>query len=429
MHLLNWDEICKPKSEGGLGLKKFSLMNQAMVAKQFWRISHNSHSLIARALKAKYFPRCSIHDCTPKPHHSWIWRGIVNQRNPKLKESRWWIGKGFDIPLTHQAWYPCSTQNLNNTNLQSKTVADLINHSNGTWKPDLVRAIYPYPISEEIMSNPISKTGTVADKLLWKYSNSGVFKVRDTYKLIQEDTSSSCSNHHSYNSIPTNIWKLIWKVKLPLKIGNFIWKLMHDSLLTLLTLKNRGIQTPSTCPLCNSDEESTSHRFLYCSFARATWHGTTLAIQTSELRNIFCVQIWIGNLLLSYKGMDSVSMRYLQDMFTTLWTMWRHRNSVVHEGIQPNPIEVILTAQHLSCRYQTNLSKAQQPPQQRVHHNSGHPYVEREWQILIKIAGTKRKMAKRCAYAYEARNLQGNIILQVLLVVLLKLPRVQLRKH
>lgn len=61
----------------------------------------------------------------------------------------------------------------------------------------------------------------------------------------------------------------------------------------------------------------------------------------------------------------------------------------------------------LSFRYQTNLSKAQQPPQQRVHHNSGHPYVEKEWQILIKIAGTKRK---RCAYAYEARNLQGNII-------------------
>lgn len=175
VHLLNWDEICKPKSKGGLGLKKFSLTNQALVAKQFWRINHNPQSLIARALKAKYFPRCSIHNCTPKPHHSWISRGIINQRNPKLKEGRWGIGKGSDISLTHQAWYPCSTQNLNNPNVQTKTVADLINHSTGTWKPDLVRAMYPYPISEEIMSNPILKTGTVFDKLFWKFSNSGVF--------------------------------------------------------------------------------------------------------------------------------------------------------------------------------------------------------------------------------------------------------------
>ena len=123
-----------------------------MVTKQFWRINHNSNSLMARAFKAKYFPRISIHECTPKSHHSWIWGGIVNQKNPKLKEGRWWIGKGSDIPLTYQAWYPCP-QNVDNSNLPTKTVADLINHNNGTWKPDLVRSIYPYPISEDIMSN------------------------------------------------------------------------------------------------------------------------------------------------------------------------------------------------------------------------------------------------------------------------------------
>ena len=349
LHLLHWNEICKPKSMGGLGLKKFSLINQAMVAKQFWRISRNPNFLMARAFKANYFPRSSIHECTPKPHHSWIWRGIVNQKNPKPKEGRWWIGKGSDIPLTHQAWYPCPSQNLDNSNLPTKTVADLINYSNGTWKSDLVRSIYPYPISEDIMSNPISRTGSVSDKLFWKYSNSGVFKVRKAYKLLQDDTSLSVSNHHNSTSIPENIWYLIWKVKLPLKIGNFIWKLMHNSLPTFLALTERGITNTSTCPLCNSDEESTSHLFLYCSFARAMWHGTTLAIQTSEQRNI-SVQNWIRNLLNRHERLDEVSMQYLQSIFSALWTLWNHRSMVVHEGIQPNPIEVILTAQNLSCR-------------------------------------------------------------------------------
>ena len=77
LHFINWNEVCTPKSEGGLGLKRFELMNQAMLAKQFWRIAHNPQSLLARTLKVKYFPKGFTHDCSPKPHNSWIWRNII----------------------------------------------------------------------------------------------------------------------------------------------------------------------------------------------------------------------------------------------------------------------------------------------------------------------------------------------------------------
>ena len=72
-------------------------------------------------------------------------------------------------------------------------------------------------------------------------------------------------------------------------------------------------------------------------------------------------------------------MYYLQSSFTTLWTMWNHRNRVVHEGIQPNPIEVILIAQNLSCRYHNILKKDQQPSQQRFQLNSGLSGLGRSW--------------------------------------------------
>ena len=53
LHLINWDKICQPKCKGGLGLKKFSLINQAMIAKQFWRIQQNPSSLLARTYQKK----------------------------------------------------------------------------------------------------------------------------------------------------------------------------------------------------------------------------------------------------------------------------------------------------------------------------------------------------------------------------------------
>lgn len=45
-------------------------------------------------------------------------------------------------------------------------------------------------------------------------------------------------------------------------------------------------------------------------------------------------------------------MRDIHTIFAYLWTIWNHRNLVIHEGKTPIPIEVILTAQSLSCKFQ-----------------------------------------------------------------------------
>ena len=99
----------------------------------------------------------------------------------------------------------------------------------------------------------------------------------------------------------------------------------------------------STCPLCDEAKETTSHLFQFCSFSRATWHGTSFAVHTSDLRNS-SIQQWIERLLQIHKDLESDNMSYLQGIFTTLWSIWTHRNLVVHEGKHPNPLEVVLTA-------------------------------------------------------------------------------------
>lgn len=62
LHLVNWNKLCKPKRFGGLGFKSFSLFNQSMIAKQFWKIQENPNSLLTRTSKKKYFPTCSLRE-------------------------------------------------------------------------------------------------------------------------------------------------------------------------------------------------------------------------------------------------------------------------------------------------------------------------------------------------------------------------------
>ena len=133
-------------------------------------------------------------------------------------------------------------------------------------------------------------------------------------------------------------------------------KLMHDRLPTLLSLNNRGITTQSLCPFYNAEDESTTHLFLLCPFTRACWHGSALAIHSSVFNNT-TVQQWLASLLNRHKKWEANSMEYLQASLTTLWTIWNHRNLVVHEGINANPMDVILTAQSLSCRYKESFNE------------------------------------------------------------------------
>ena len=159
-------------------MRKFGLMNQAMFAKQFWRISQRPHSLLAKTFKAKYFPNTPIHDCSPKPHHSWFWRGIIDQKNIFLKEGRWIVGSGTNITLDHSAWFPCQPHMLNHHSLSTSTVADLIDHTSHSWKSDLIRTLYPQPNCKEILNTSISRTGAGVDKIVWKHSSSGEFHAK-----------------------------------------------------------------------------------------------------------------------------------------------------------------------------------------------------------------------------------------------------------
>lgn len=55
-----WDKLFRSKVDGGLGFRDFERFNLAMLAKQLWRLYIYPDSLLARTLKARYFPKSDI---------------------------------------------------------------------------------------------------------------------------------------------------------------------------------------------------------------------------------------------------------------------------------------------------------------------------------------------------------------------------------
>jgi hypothetical protein len=54
MGWVKWLEICKPKKEGGLGIKDLRLMNSSLLTKWRWKLVTNLEELWKKVVVAKY---------------------------------------------------------------------------------------------------------------------------------------------------------------------------------------------------------------------------------------------------------------------------------------------------------------------------------------------------------------------------------------
>ncbi|CAH9085655.1 unnamed protein product [Cuscuta epithymum] len=70
IHLVNWDEVCKPKEEGGLGIRKAWYNNLALISKLGWDIMMDAQKLWVKVFKAKYIRNSSFFEITKKSRTS-----------------------------------------------------------------------------------------------------------------------------------------------------------------------------------------------------------------------------------------------------------------------------------------------------------------------------------------------------------------------
>lgn len=87
-----------------MGFRDLSVFNQALLAKQVWRVLQCPQSLLARVYKAKYFPHTSLLEATVGHNPSYTWRSLMWDRDLLLTGLRWRVGNGRDINIFSSPW-------------------------------------------------------------------------------------------------------------------------------------------------------------------------------------------------------------------------------------------------------------------------------------------------------------------------------------
>lgn len=105
-HLVKWDKVCSVLRVGGLGLKRFSIFNSALLGKWLWRFMSENYGLWKRVVVCKY--RVEEVEWYPKIISralvSGVWKGIGKGWDPFVRQISFEIGNGSKVRFWKDKW-------------------------------------------------------------------------------------------------------------------------------------------------------------------------------------------------------------------------------------------------------------------------------------------------------------------------------------
>jgi hypothetical protein len=227
--------------------------------------------------------------------------------------------------------------------------------SAASWNMPLLNTLFDPASIKEILK--INFSSLSEDKLIWTLAANDLFSTKSAHKLIS-----------SQRIVPTNFplspsqWKLFWKMNLNDRLKHFLWKIAWD----IVPSKSRlnvvfPIPPPNlVCPLCNVEEDSLSHLFFNCFFARIAWRSSYWPLDSMKWSSL-SLSDWIKGILIpniSF-GIPLADLHLFQIFAAILCDLlWFSKNQAIHKGVIPDALKLAANIKRVSSEhYATRSSK------------------------------------------------------------------------
>jgi hypothetical protein len=116
-------------------------------------------------------------------------------------------------------------------------------------------------------------------------------------------------------------WSVIWRLKVPPKVKNLIWRMCRGCLPTRVRLQDKGVQCPTSCVSCGGLHEDLSHICFECPFTVQVWRKIGL---WNVVHEVFLEKNSAVDAI--FELLHQFSQELGQRFAAVLWSLWKHRN-------------------------------------------------------------------------------------------------------
>ncbi|WVZ60403.1 hypothetical protein U9M48_010430 [Paspalum notatum var. saurae] len=261
-HLIKWNEVCKDKAQGGLGIKNLENLNISLLCKWWWKFE-NEEGLWQNIVRKKYKVNNDISMVKHKMGDFPIWSDLIKiidlyKRGRVVKTMN-----GDKTKFWHDCWlrekplkdlYPVLYAICEEKSIIVKTARERqLNFGFSRW-------LYPeLSMQWEEIHSLVSSYSFKSDNdmVFWKWGKTKQFSVKTMYRSL--DDRGVGKNH-----------KHIWKGKIPPKIKIFLILLEKGVILTRDNMVRRKWKGDPICSFCD-ELETINHLFFDCPVTKVVW--------------------------------------------------------------------------------------------------------------------------------------------------------------
>ena len=99
---------------------------------------------------------------------------------------------------------------------------------------------------------------------IWPFVQSGEYTVKSGYFFLKTEAKTSPSGSQSNAEKLKPLWKKIWKLPLPCKVRNFLWRACRNAIPTMKNLNRRCVVDSPVCSLYSQYDEDVLHSLWSC---------------------------------------------------------------------------------------------------------------------------------------------------------------------